>query len=89
MTTNEKIRSNIRWLRIAHNLTQEQLAELITCSRPALASWEEGRATPGYDHLIAIADYFKTTVDELIRVDMSKCYVVENVKVLAKLTIEK
>lgn len=89
MNVNEIIKLNIKWLRKTYSLSQGQLAELINVTRPLVGSWEEGRSVPRYDELIAISDYFRVPVDDLIRVEMSACYVVKDVKMLAKLTIEK
>jgi len=89
MSANEKIRMNIKWLRKAYNLSQDQLAGMIGVNRPLVGAWEEGRSIPRPDELIAISDYFRVPIDDLLRVEMSRCYVVETVQRLAKLTIEK
>lgn len=87
MTTNEKVRANIRWLRKQHNFSQQQLADVIEVKRPLLAAWEEGRSVPQNDHLIAISDYFSVSVDELLRHELKKYYV-RQVMLLPKLIIE-
>lgn len=89
MSANEKIRLNIKWLRKAYNLSQDQLAGMIGVTRPLVGAWEEGRSIPRPDELIAISDYFRVPIDDLLRVEMSRCYVVETVQRLAKLTIEQ
>lgn len=88
MNANEKIRLNIKWLRKAYNLSQEQLAEMVGVNRPLVGAWEEGRSIPRPDEMVAISDYFGVPIDDLLRVEMSRCYVVETVQRLAKLVIE-
>lgn len=58
---------NIRVLRNSKALSQEWFAEEIESTRSTVGSWEEGRSEPNIIMLITIADYFKITVDELIR----------------------
>ncbi len=53
-------------LRKSRNLTQEQLAEALYVSRTAVSKWESGRGYPSIDSLRAIAEFFSTTVDELL-----------------------
>lgn len=88
MSANEKIRLNIKWLRRAYNLNQEQLAGMVGVNRPLVGAWEEGRSVPQLDELVAISEYFNVPVDDLLKVEMSRCYVVETVQRLAKLVIE-
>ena len=46
-------------------LTQEQLAEKLNASRPAVSKWECGDATPDLDNLVALAELYGITLDEL------------------------
>ena len=88
MSANEKIRLNIKWLRKAYNLNQEQLGGMVGVSRSLVGAWEEGRSVPQLDELVAISEYFRVPIDDLLKVEMSRCYVVENVQRLTKLVIE-
>jgi len=89
ITPNDNIRINIIWLRKQHNLSQQQLANLLEVNRSLLGAWEEGRAVPRYEQLLAVADYFKVLVDTLLRTDMKKGYVVDKIyEVKPRLTIE-
>lgn len=88
MSANEKIRLNVKWLRRAYNLNQEQMAGMVGVNRPLVGAWEEGRSVPQLDELVAISEYFNVPVDDLLKVEMSRCYVVETVQRLAKLVIE-
>ena len=53
-------------LRKAHGLTQEELAEKLDVSRQAISKWERGDASPDTDNLIALANIYGVTIDELI-----------------------
>lgn len=68
MTTVSK---NIKILRKSARLTQEQLAEKIGIKRSLLGAYEEGRADPRLNNLLAIARIFKVSVDQLISSDVS------------------
>jgi transcriptional regulator with XRE-family HTH domain len=60
------IHHNIKKLRLQKGLTQQQLADTLQMSRAALGAYEERRAEPGCDRLIAIAGYFEITIDQLL-----------------------
>lgn len=55
---------NIRRLRKQHNMTQKRLAELLNVTAGTVSKWEVGDNLP-LDHLEAIADLFKVSIDEL------------------------
>lgn len=48
-------------------LSQEELAEKIGVSRQAVSKWERAEASPDTDNLIALADVYGVTLDELIK----------------------
>jgi len=66
------ISNNIKFLRKRARLTQEQLSEKIGIKRSLLGAYEEGRADPRLNNLIAIAKTFHISVDTLISADVSK-----------------
>ena len=53
-------------LRKKHNLSQEELAEKLGVSRQAVSKWERSEASPDTDNLIALAQIYGLTLDELI-----------------------
>ena len=57
---------NIKRLRLAKGLTQEQLAELLTISTAAVSKWEAKNTYPDITMLFPLAEIFGVTVDELI-----------------------
>ena len=61
------IGSRIVELRSAQGLSQEGLANQLGLSRQAVSRWERGEALPDTENLIALADLFGVTLDELVR----------------------
>ena len=59
-------------LRRERRLTQKELAMALSVSFQAVSNWERGIAPPELGNLIAIADYFGITIDELVRDDSGK-----------------
>ena len=62
MEFNEKFQE----LRKSKSLTQEELAEALFVSRPAVSKWEQGRGYPGIDSLKEISRFFSVSIDDLI-----------------------
>jgi DNA-binding XRE family transcriptional regulator len=62
---------NIRKIRIAKKMTQTEFAELFDLKRTSLGSYEEGRAEPKIDTVIKIADYFRLSLDQLLRAELT------------------
>lgn len=54
-------------LRGARGLSQEALANELGISRQAVSRWERGEALPDTENLIALADLFEVSLDELVR----------------------
>lgn len=63
---------NIRRLRLAKGMTQEQLAELLTVSPAAVSKWEAKNTYPDITMLFPLAQIFGISVDELLGYDESK-----------------
>lgn len=53
-------------LRREHNLTQEQLAELLGVSRQAISKWESNAAYPETEKLIRLARMYDCSLDYLV-----------------------
>ena len=49
------------------NITQDQLAEQMGVSTQAVSKWENDISCPDISLLPPLADYFNTTIDELLR----------------------
>ena len=62
MTIGEKITE----LRVAANISQEQLAEKINVSRQSVSKWEMGQALPQIDKVLQLCELFGISTDELL-----------------------
>lgn len=56
----------IRRLRMEKHMTQEQLAEAMNVSVPAVSKWETEQSSPDLSLLVALADFFAVSVDSLL-----------------------
>lgn len=63
---------NIKKLRIAKGMTQEELAEYTGVSSRAVSRWENSITFPDITLLPILANIFEVTVDELLDVDVYK-----------------
>lgn len=54
-------------LRRKSGLSQEQLAEQLNVSRQAISKWESGQSVPESEKLLLISDYFKVSLDYLMK----------------------
>lgn len=61
---------NIRLFRKQRKLTQEKLAEALGVTVGAVYKWESGQSTPELDLIVALADFFDTSVDALLGYQM-------------------
>jgi transcriptional regulator with XRE-family HTH domain len=52
------------------NLSQEDLADIIHVSRPTISNWENGKSYPDLQNLLLLSDYFKISLDELVKGDV-------------------
>jgi len=60
------LEEQIKHYRKQAGLSQEKMAEKIGVSRQAITKWENGTGTPDITNLVAIADLFQVSVDELL-----------------------
>lgn len=66
------IGENIKQLRKAKNMTQEQLAEALNISCAAVCKWERGDTYPDITLLQPLAYFFEITLDELMGYQASR-----------------
>ena len=52
--------------RTQKGLSQEKIAEMLNVSKQAVTKWEVGQTTPSSDNLIALANLYDVSLDELI-----------------------
>ena len=67
MTLGEKITQ----LRVAANLTQEEMAEKLFVSRQSVSKWEMNQALPQIDKVLMLCELFNVSTDELLKEKMS------------------
>ncbi len=53
-------------LRVDHDLTQQQVANILGCQREVYRRYEKGTRTIPVEFLIKLADYYKVTLDYLV-----------------------
>jgi putative transcriptional regulator len=63
------MRNDVRALRTATGLSQQELAEALNVSRQTINSIETGRYTPSLPLAIALARYFGATVEEVFHAE--------------------
>lgn len=64
--------SNLKLLRIRRQRSQADLAELLEIKRSSLSGYENGASFPNFETLIRISDFFKISIDKLLRNDLSR-----------------
>ena len=62
----QNIAYNIRTLRKAKGLTQEDLAAQLHVTRQAVSSWERGGSCPDFDTLKALSEILDATPEQLL-----------------------
>ena len=69
---NIKLADRLVELRKEHKLSQEALAEKLGLSRQSISKWERAEASPDTDNLIALAEVYGITLDQLLGNDKPK-----------------
>lgn len=59
-------KDHLRAIRKAHKATQKDVAAAVGVTERNYQEWEYGNAKPGFDALIALADYFDVSIDYLV-----------------------
>lgn len=66
------ISSNLRHLRNARKLSQQDLADMMGIGRTTIANIESNLANPGHKTLLEIVKIFDVSIDDLLNVDLSQ-----------------
>ncbi len=61
--------NRISQLRIAHNWTQVQLAQMLNVSKQTVSNWENNNILPSVEMLIKLSKIFSTSTDYLLSLD--------------------
>lgn len=84
-----RIAENIKNLRKAHSLTQEQMAEALGDTVGAVYKWEAGLSTPEIKLIMEIADFFEVSVDMLLGYESQKGNVENRIQRIKQCIVEK
>lgn len=68
---NATIGKNLKHLRKHKGLTQQELADHLQIRRSSIGAYEECRATPRYDTLENISNFFVISIDMLVKEDLT------------------
>lgn len=60
------IADRLKQLRTAHDLTQDQFAEICSASKSAVSQWESGATQPSLPSLIALQQRLRFSIDWLV-----------------------
>ena len=65
-----KLRNNIKLARVKHgDLTQQQLADLVGCSRQTINSIEKGKFNPSIELVLKLSKALAVPVEEIFTLD--------------------
>lgn len=57
--------TKLKVLRAEHDLTQEDLAEILGTNQKVISTWESGKSVPGPAMMQKIEDYFHVPKEEI------------------------
>lgn len=78
------IGEQINNLRKKNGLSQDDFAELFHVSRQTVSNWENGKSYPDLEMMIKISDYFKVSIDELLKQDSNTVVKIDSQKKKSK-----
>ena len=59
-------KENLKFFRKTKGIGQFELAQVLSISTKTVSHWETGYTEPSIAQLIALADFFDVTIDELV-----------------------
>ncbi len=62
----------LKILRIARNLTQVDLAKILSVTKQSVSNWENDNIQPSIEMLIKISEFFSVSTDYLLGLDDKK-----------------
>lgn len=68
-----QIGNNLKQLRKRLKRSQEEVAQDLGLTRSTYSGYENGVAQPNLEVLVACSDYFKISIDDLVRKELEKC----------------
>ncbi len=70
MASSSVLGSNIKLLRVRRGRSQEEVSIALDVKRSSLSGYENGSAEPNLELLVRISEYFKISVDKLLKYDL-------------------
>ncbi|RKD25761.1 hypothetical protein BEP19_02125 [Ammoniphilus oxalaticus] len=64
------IANQLKNYRNSVSISQEQLAEVVHVSRQTISNWETGKSYPDLQSLLILSEYFKVSLDDLVKGDV-------------------
>ena len=64
--------NNIRRLREQSGMSQDELAEILSCTRQTVSNYERGVSEPDIDTIKKIAEIFNCDIKEIIETDLKR-----------------
>ena len=68
-----EIAKNLKLLRNRRKKSQEEVATELGLTRSSYSGYENNVAQPNLESLILFSDYYKVSIDDLVRRDFSTC----------------
>lgn len=69
--SNAQLSHNLKYLRLKHNLTQDDMSEILNISRQAYSNYETLKRTPDLDTLMCLSNYYHVNLNDLVLCDLS------------------
>ena len=69
--------NKLKRLRLANNLTQQELANILETTKQAVSSYESGKSTPSLNSLIKLSVHFNISLDSLVFDNKNKSIISE------------
>lgn len=70
--SNNYFHTNLKYLRKNILITQSEFAVTMKYKPKTVGGWEEGRNNPDLTKLLEISDFFKISLDDLIKKDLTQ-----------------
>lgn len=64
-----RIGQKLKDLRVNANISQNELADMLYCTRQAISRWEQGLGLPTIDNMCELIKIYNISLDELLCMD--------------------
>lgn len=68
---NIQLARNLKYLRRANRLTQDDLGQILSISRQAYSNYENSKRTPDLDTLMRLSGFYQISLDALVKESMA------------------